>query len=125
MIADTPQSQLVQYIDGLVDIIRPCDPILIYLYQADVAHGLARTADIRGDPWVSRQVNWKVDSPYCVQRNYVGIPGWMQLYRDYRTLTDQLYARFPMRKCAIENSAGTWQSYEQQVCTFLNLGIAD
>jgi hypothetical protein len=96
-----------------------------YLYQTDVAQGLERIVAIRGQGWLRRQVAWKVDSPYCAERNYQGIPGWIQLYRDYRVLTDDLYAGLPGPKLAIENSAGEWDHYQAQVLTFLGLANTD
>jgi hypothetical protein len=79
---------------------------------------------MRGKSFLRRQVEWKVDSPYCAQRNYEGVPGWIQLYRDYRVLTDELYARLPIPKLAIENSAGAWARDEQQVLAFLGFPTA-
>jgi hypothetical protein len=104
-----------------MEIIQPLRPVFIYLYQADVAHGLERTMANRTKSWLRRQVAWKVDSPYCAQRNYEGIPGWIQLYRDYRLLTDDLYTRLAMPKLAVENSAGVWEQYQEQIFTFLDL----
>jgi hypothetical protein len=123
-IANTAHVQIVQYIDRLVEIIQPLRPVFIYLYQTDVAWGLERTVAARGKSFLRRQVEWKVDSPYCAQRQYTGVSGWIQLYRDYRILTDELYARLPMPKLAIENSAGAWLQDEQLVLAFLGLAPA-
>jgi thymidylate kinase len=120
-IANTSRPQLVDYIERLVEIIQPLRPVFIYLYQTDVARGLERTVAVRSKNWLRRQVAWKVDSPYCAQRSYAGIPGWIQLYRDYRQLTDELYTRLPKPKLAVENSAGTWEQDQQQVLAFLDL----
>jgi hypothetical protein len=122
-IANTPHVQLVAYIDHLVEIIEPLRPTFIYLYQTDVAWGLERIATVRGQRFLQRQAEWKVDSPYCAERGYTGIPGLIQLYRDYRSLTDNLYTRLPLPKLAIENSAGAWVQDEQQALAFL--GLAD
>jgi thymidylate kinase len=119
-IANTPRLQIVEYIAHLVEIIRPLRPVFIYLYQTDVAWGLERTAGVRGKRFLRRQAAWKVDSPYCAERGYTGIPGLIQLYRDYRSLTDDLYTRLPMPKLALENSAGAWALDEQRVLAFLD-----
>jgi thymidylate kinase len=120
-IANPPRQQIIDYIDQLVEIIQPLRPVFIYLYQTDVAWGLERTAAVRGERFLRRQAAWKVDSPYCAERGYTGIPGLIQLYRDYRSLTDDLYTRLPIPKLAIENSAGNWAQDEQQALAFLGL----
>jgi hypothetical protein len=120
-IANAPHTRLVQYIDSIVEIIQPLQPSYIYLYQADVASGLKRTVALRSKSWLRRQVEWKVDSPYGREHQYSGVEGWVQLYRDFRTLTDALYLRLPMPKLAIDNSAGEWSDYEAQIFAFLGL----
>jgi hypothetical protein len=52
------------------------------------------------------------------------VPGLIQLYREYRELTDALYARLPIPKLAIENSAGAWEQDQQQAFAFLGLPLA-
>ena len=120
-IANTPRAQIIAYIDRLLEIIQPLQPVFIYLYQTDVAWGLERTVAVRSKSWLRRQIEWKVDSPYCVERNYVGVEGWIQLYREYRSLTDELYRRLPEPKLSVENSAGAWEQDQQQVFAFLEL----
>lgn len=121
LIANTERSQLIDYVDSLVEIVQPLRPTLIYLYQTNLAESLTRTATMRGSSWLRGQVGWKVDSPYCAQRGYQGPAGWLKLYADYRQLTDDLFARLPIAKLAIENSAGDWQKYEAQLFEFLEL----
>ena len=120
-IANASRIQLIQYIDSIVEIIQPLQPIFIYLYQADVAVGLKRTVPLRSKSWLRRQIEWKVDSPYGRERKYSGVEGWIQLYRDFRVLTDELYTRLSMPKIAIDNSAGVWSDYEAQIFAFLGL----
>jgi thymidylate kinase len=120
-IANTPPAQINAYIDRLVETIQPLHPVFIYLYQADVAQGLERIAAVRGQRFLRRQAAWKVDSPYGAARGYTGVPGLFQLYRDYRTMTDDLYGRLPMPKLALDNSAGAWAEDERQVLAFLGL----
>jgi hypothetical protein len=118
-IANTPHTQIVAYIDHLVELIQPLRPVFIYLYQTDVAWGLERIAAVRGARFLRKQAAWKTDSPYCAERGYTGVPGLVQLYREYRDLTDQLYTRLPIPKLAIENSAGAWEQDQQEVFAFL------
>jgi len=120
-IANTPHTQMANYIDQLIQVIEPLQPVFIYLYQRDVKFGLQRTAGLRGQSFLRRQTAWKVDSPYCEARGYTGVEGFFQLYRDYRAFTDDLYVRLPIPKLSIENSAGEWAQYERRAFTFLGL----
>lgn len=118
-IANTPYAQIAMYIDHVVELLAPLHPVFIYLYQTDVAYGLERTVAARGQSFLRRQTAWKVDSPYCEERGYTGTSGLFNLYRDYRSITDELYERLPLRKIAIENSAGAWEQDTQRALSFL------
>ncbi len=109
------------YIDRLVEPIQPLRPVFIYLYQTDVAQGLERTAAVRGERFLRKQAEWKTDSPYCEDAATTGVPGLIQLYREYRVLTDELFTRLPIPKLAIENSAGAWERDTQLAFAFLDL----
>ena len=44
-----------------------------------------------------------------------GLDGLIALYKDYRALTDELYARLGLAKLAIENSQRAWAAYCQRI----------
>jgi hypothetical protein len=61
---------------------------------------------------VNYQVNWKVDSPYAKRRGFAGLDGLIALYREYCSLTDQLYADLDIPKITIETSRQEWGIYD-------------
>jgi hypothetical protein len=64
------------------------------------------------------QVNWKVLSPYGVQRSLQGFDGLVQLYQAYRSLCDALFAQLQLPKLAICNE-GDWEAYYRDILRFL------
>ena len=70
-------------------------------------------------------VNWKLTSPYAVRHGFAGLWGLIELYRDYRRLTDQLYAELDIPKISIENSAKDWTKYEEAINSVLMNPIGD
>ena len=65
--------------------------------------------------WVKYQVNWKLQAPYSRRLGLEGLDGLIALYRDYRALTDELYAGVGLAKLAIENSECAWRAYCQRI----------
>jgi hypothetical protein len=61
------------------------------------------------------QVDWKLQAPYCRRRGLAGLDGLIALYKDYRALTDELYARLTVPKLAIETSAHAWATDDDRV----------
>ena len=66
----------------------------------------------RGETWVDYQVDWKLQSPYARRRGLVGLDGLIALYRDYRALTDRLFADLEIPKISIETSRQEWAVYD-------------
>ena len=61
------------------------------------------------------QVNWKLTSPYASRRGLAGLDGLVALYRQYRALTDQLFADLDIPKISIENSRQQWAIYDDMI----------
>jgi len=93
-------------------IVRPMTPLVIYLYQADIERALHAVCAQRGDEWLKSQLDWKLGFPYARRRNLAGLEGLVAVYRDYRRLTDELFAALGLDKLAIDTSAGDWPGYD-------------
>jgi hypothetical protein len=104
-----------RFCNSVANIARPLAPLLVYFHQADVERTIRAVCAERGDEWVKYQVDWKLAFPYSRRRGLEGLEGLIKLYKDYRTLTDELYQGLVMDKIAIDNSAGTWESYYSQI----------
>jgi hypothetical protein len=111
-----------RYVHEVVAAIKPLRPLLIYFHQDDVDRAIRTIAAERGDAWVTNQVAWKLASPYAVRHGLVGLEGLVELYRDYRRLTDQLYAELDIPKISIENSGREWAKYEETIYSILMNG---
>ena len=104
------------YVHDVVAAIKPLRPLLI---QDDVDRAIRAIATERSDAWVTYQVDWKLGSPYAVRRGLAGLEGLIELYRDYRQVTDQLYADLDIPKISIENSGQEWAKYEETIVSVL------
>lgn len=123
MMMDTPKTRLIDYAQRLEQTIQSMNPVFVYLYQNPVEEALERIAYARGKGWVNHQLRWKMESPYCQRRAYSGRDGWIQMYQDYRVITDELYERLQMPKMAIDISGQKWLEYQEKVLEFLGLSL--
>jgi hypothetical protein len=108
-------AMIAKYCKAVSDIVRPLAPLLIYFYQADIERAIRAIAAERGAEWVKYQVDWKLQAPYSRRVGLTGLDGLVALYRDYRALTDNLYAGLDFPKLAIDNSQQAWGTYYQQI----------
>jgi hypothetical protein len=113
--------QLSQYMQEVLQLAQPLQPMMIYLYQRDVANALERMGRQRGEGWITYQVDWKTNSPYCQEHGLCGKAGWISLYKEYRALTDTCFNQITLRKLAIENSTGQWDEYLGKILDFIQI----
>jgi thymidylate kinase len=116
------RAMVAEYCRAVEKIIHELTPLLIYFYQKNVERALRDVAARRGDAWVKHQVDWKLRAPYSRRRGLEGLEGLIALYKDYRELTDKLYARLDLTKLAIENSEQDWLVYYERISQELAVG---
>ncbi|WP_241300625.1 hypothetical protein [Burkholderia stabilis] len=109
------------YVEELARTIAPLAPLVVYLWQRDIDAAIRTVCAERGDDWVAYQTHWKLAAPYCVRRGFTGLDGLIALYRDYRQLTDALFAQLPLDKLSIENGDRDWPAYERRILDALAL----
>lgn len=112
---------IADHIEAVQEIARPLAPLVIYLYQADVDRAIRTVCGERGDEWLKSQLDWKLGFPYAQRRELAGLEGLVELYRDYRRLTDQLFAALDADKLAIDTSGGDWPAYDAAMHRALGL----
>jgi hypothetical protein len=108
--ADT--EVIAAYCRETVAVIKPLNPLLIYFHQDDVDAAIRLIVKHRGEKWLNYQVTWKLESPYAKRRGLTGLDGLIALYREYRSLTDRLFADLDIPKISIENSRQEWAIYD-------------
>lgn len=121
LLMEADRALISGYIQNLAKVIAPLNPFVLYLWQEDVEEAVRAVCEERGPEWIDYQVNWKLASPYCVRRGFVGLDGLISLYREYRRLTDDLFSELPLTKLAIENSGRDWPTYNTQILRELGL----
>lgn len=112
-------NDLMAHISGLMAILDPLNPVVIYLRHSDLRDAIRAIFRERGPKWESYQLEWKLRSPYARNRGLRGLEGLALMYEEYRMLTDSLFDSLGCRKLAIETDGGDWQAYYSQILSML------
>lgn len=120
LLMDATPAELQHYVVQVLERIQDLRPAVIYLAHTDVPQALRAVCDARGSAWEAYQVNWKVLSPYGVRRSLQGFAGLVQLYQDYRTICDALFAQLALPKLGVRNG-GEWGTRYHEILSFLQL----
>ncbi len=118
MLMNAPTEVLRAYVAQVIESIADLNPVVIYFSHPDIAHALLRICDARGSEWEAYQINWKVLSPYGMERVLHGFDGLIQLYQSYCALCDEIFAQLTLPKLAIRNE-GDWARYYREILSFL------
>jgi thymidylate kinase len=122
---DAPIKDIDKYLAEVERIISPCRPILIYFYQSDIYTSLKKICERRGRNTTEQFIHNANESKYGKKRNLTGFDGMVSFWKDYRTFTDNIFAKTRIRKLSIENSEGKWNEYLQQIINFLEISITE
>lgn len=112
LLLEADADMIAAYCREIVAVIKPLSPLLIYFHQGDIDSAIRLVSTQRGETWVNYQVKWKLESPYAKRRGLAGLDGLIALYREYRGLTDRLFADLDIPKISIENSRQEWAAYD-------------
>ncbi len=115
------RPEIIQFADELVALSTSLNPTLIYLVQEDVAQALRRNFRRRGSGFRDFVIDLATSTPLAQANSWTGYAGMVRFWQAFVSLTDELFERFPSRKLKIDNSAGDWAVYNQQVVDFLSI----
>jgi len=118
---NVPQPQILSFAGQIQAIIRPLKPALLYLTQTDVARALEQNFSNRGERFQQFVIEYATRTPYAQRNELTGYQGMVQFWQEFVNLTDALYQQFEGDKLVVDNSAGEWQRYNQQVLSFLSI----
>jgi hypothetical protein len=115
LLLEADAELMAGYCRDIAAAAQPMRPLLVYFRQDDIDRAIRVVSAERGEAWVDYQVNWKLSSPYAQRRGLTGIDGLIALYRHYRALTDELFAKLAIAKISIDTSQREWALYEDRI----------
>ena len=118
MLMNASPEVLRAYVAQVIEIISDLNPVVIYFTHPDITRTLRKICDTRGGDWEEYQINWKVLSPYGMERSLHGFDGLVQLYQSYCALCEDIFAQLELPKLAIRNE-GDWAWYYREILSFL------
>jgi thymidylate kinase len=100
-------------------LIEKLNPVLIYLYQTEIADALKRISQQRGRWFEEFLIKHIGATPYGTATSVKDFQGVTEVFKVLREITDSLFAKLTMRKLAVDTSAGDWLTYCEEISRFL------
>lgn len=114
-------ADILRYVREVGAILHPLNPRLIYLYPRDVGAALRRITGRRGGETEANWIRGAAGSAYGQARGLEGFEGLVAYWEAYRELADEAFAGWSGVKLAIDNSAGDWPRYYEELEILLGL----
>jgi thymidylate kinase len=103
-----PTEKIIEYYDGLLEILKPANFHLIQLYRPDVIASYRKAFKVRGKRWENLITNGKEDADFTLRE-------------DFQTLALNIVGRYSGNKMCIDTSDEDWETYLKEICKFLGL----
>jgi len=121
LLLDLPRAEIVAHFDRTMELIAPLAPVLVHLRSPDVATALRATIARRG-AWFEEFLQLEFGA--SARGRHVGRNDFAALvdyFAERLALSDELFARFPGRKLAHDNSDADWARQRRAIADFLGL----
>ena len=118
VLKNAPYSVLKQFIQKLINIVKPLNPSLVYFYRENVEDAIGFLENLRGTQFM--ESIWERDKaqPYYSDKPK-GVEGHKQFLRNYANIAIQLFEMANCRKTSIEITNKDWKTYEDEILSFL------
>jgi hypothetical protein len=107
----------------LWQVLTPLSPTLIYLDQDDTETALRRLYTIRGEKWVQSALEKTTSYPWFQSRGLIDFTGWVQFFKEWQQVVEQLYNDWPYCKIKVLNPHQDWDKAYQQMVAFLQIEL--
>lgn len=113
-----PEKAVYQHISNLAEMVRPLQPKLVYLAQANPRATLEKVHAERPPEW-AEYVTWYLTSrEYGQARGLQGFDGVIQFYTARQAFELEVLKTLPISSTVISDQA-TWETRYQELTTFL------
>lgn len=94
---DLPEATLQAYIERVVTIIEPLQPVLVYVDQPSVERSFRKALQERPTEWANGFVSYYTEQAYGVDRSLSGVDGAIAILQARKVLEHQLLEILPFR----------------------------
>ena len=116
--------RLAAFVHGVMDLLRPLHPALIYLYREKTEDSIAFIEKQRGIR--DLESTWERDKERPYYRNkQQDVTAFFDFLKDYADFASRLYDEADCEKLKVEITAQDWSLYETEMLRFLGIAHRD
>lgn len=101
--------------------LAPLSPVLLYLFQDDIEIALNRLYTIRSKTVIEQDIQTTSQYKWFQSRGLKDLDGWVQFFKEWQVVAEQLYSDWPFRKTKIHDPHDDWNIAYHQMHRFLQI----
>lgn len=112
-------EQSFDYISKITEIIKPMNPIVVYLKNDDIAE-CVRKASAEREGWLDGVINYHVNGAYGKSINAEGFDGYIHCLEERQKRELDILARLSVKSTVIDNPHRNWAGAYNEIKKIIN-----
>lgn len=106
------------YIEQIVKIIQPMNPVVIYLKNNDIADSIEQTSKKRPG-WLEAVIDYHISGKYGQSIQAKGLNGYLDCLEERQKRELEILSKLPLQKLVVENPQRSWSIAQQNIAAYL------
>lgn len=120
LLKDAGYLRLASFVEKIINLLKPLNPTLIYLYRESMEDAISFLKVRRGI--ASMEAIWERDkNELYYQKRQTDVTAYFDFLRDYANFATKLVHDMDCSKLIIEISKQNWKNYEKEMLQFLEI----
>lgn len=112
-----PQEESQSYIEKIVEITKPMNPIVVYLKNDDIADSVRKAAQERPG-WLDAVINYHIMGAYGKSIQAEGFDGYIDCLKERQKRELRILAQIPIHKLIVDNPQRNWDAALEAIKTY-------
>lgn len=119
--SDIDKNIMKKHSHNICNIAKRLNPVIIHFHNNNIKKALMLNWERRGDGFKNWIYYLVTNSAYFKNHNLKNDKGVINYYKDYYSLTSEIYNELNYKKLQIDNSKQKWNDYRKEILKFLQL----
>ncbi|SDE66431.1 AAA domain-containing protein [Fontibacillus panacisegetis] len=115
------KREVINYVLQLEDIIKPLNPLLIYIDQKDIRSTFEKAVDERPKEWSDGFIDYYTNQGFGKMQGYHGFDGAVQVLQERKNIELEIFNLLEINKRKIDNSQYNIEMCKEEIRKILDI----
>lgn len=115
------EEESYEYIEKIVKLIQPMNPVVIYLKNNDIADSVNKAA-LERPGWLDEVIDYHVNGSYGRSIAVKGFDGYISCLKERQERELRILSKLPINKLIVDNPQRDWESAQETIKKYLMEG---